>query len=39
MREMVGRALRTLMDDGAIQIERHRIVIVDREMLKQLAML
>ena len=39
VREMVGRALRTLMDDGAIQIERHRIVIVDREMLKQLAML
>lgn len=39
VREMVGRALRTLMDDGAIKMERHRIVIVDREALKQMAML
>ena len=39
VREMVGRALHTLMDEGAIKIERHRIVIVDQDLLRQLAML
>lgn len=39
VREMVGRALRTLTDAGAIRIERHRIIIVDQDLLKQEAML
>lgn len=39
VREMVGRALRTLMDEGAIKIERHRIIIVDQDLLRQEAML
>ena len=39
VREMVGRALRTLMDEGALKIERHRIIIVDQDLLRQEAML
>lgn len=37
VREMVGRALRVLADSGAIRIERHRIVIVDRARLEEKA--
>src|SRR5512139_2724584 len=33
VREMIGRALRELADDGLIKFDRHRIVIVDREGL------
>ncbi len=33
VREMVGRALRELADEGLIALDRHRIVIVDREKL------
>ena len=35
-REVVGRALKTLEQEGAIQIDRGRIVIVDRARLEQL---
>jgi CRP/FNR family transcriptional regulator len=34
VREMVGRALRELADDGLISLDRHRIVIVDRAGLE-----
>ncbi|MCC7354309.1 MAG: Crp/Fnr family transcriptional regulator [Anaerolineae bacterium] len=37
VREMIGRALRALADIGAIRIERHRIVIVDRAALEKKA--
>jgi CRP/FNR family transcriptional regulator len=37
VREMVGRALRGLADAGAIRMERHRIVIVDRTRLEEKA--
>ena len=33
VREMIGRALRELADDGLIEFDRHRIVIVNREGL------
>jgi CRP-like cAMP-binding protein len=33
VREMVGRALRELADEGLITLDRHRIVIADRERL------
>jgi CRP/FNR family transcriptional regulator len=36
-REVVGRSLKTLHEEGAIRMERNRIVIVDREGLKQMA--
>jgi len=36
-REVVGRSLKTLQEEGAIRMERHRIVIVDREALNQIA--
>lgn len=39
VREMVGRVLRTLEDQGLIQLDRHRIVILDREGLEREAML
>lgn len=35
VREMVGRALRSLAADGIIQFDRHRIVILDLERLTQ----
>lgn len=35
-REMVGRSLKTLEAMGAIRMERHRIVIANREMLRGL---
>jgi CRP/FNR family cyclic AMP-dependent transcriptional regulator len=36
-REMVGRSLKTLEEDGVIKIERHRIIISDLEALKTTA--
>lgn len=33
VREMIGRALRELADDGLIEFDRHRIVILDRDGL------
>lgn len=36
-REVVGRSLKTLEENGAIKLERHRIVITDKEYLGQLA--
>ena len=33
VREMIGRALRELADDGLIEFDRHRIMIVNREGL------
>ena len=39
VREMIGRALRSLAEDGAIQIDRHRIVVVDRTRLEAQAQL
>ncbi|HUV53164.1 MAG TPA: Crp/Fnr family transcriptional regulator [Dehalococcoidia bacterium] len=36
-REMIGRSLKDLMDEGIIRLERHRIVIADKEALKKMA--
>ncbi|RLC94121.1 MAG: Crp/Fnr family transcriptional regulator [Chloroflexi bacterium] len=36
-REVVGRSLKALEEEGAIRMERHRIAIVDKETLKELA--
>ena len=36
VREVVGRALKALEEEGAIRLERHRVVINDREALRQL---
>jgi len=36
-REVVGRSLKSLEDSGAIKLERHRIVISNKEYLEQLA--
>lgn len=36
-REMIGRSLRTLEDEGAIRLERHRIVIADQKALREKA--
>jgi len=33
VREMVGRALRDLADDGVIDFDRHRIVVANRDGL------
>jgi CRP-like cAMP-binding protein len=33
-REVVGRSLKSLEEDGAIRLDRHRIVITDKEALK-----
>jgi CRP-like cAMP-binding protein len=35
-REVIGRSLRSLEDEGAIKLDRHRIVITDREALKEI---
>jgi CRP/FNR family transcriptional regulator len=37
VREMVGRALRNLSEDGLIRLERHRIHIVDHDGLRALS--
>lgn len=39
VREMVGRALRSLVQDGAIRIDRHRIEVIDRAELETQAQL
>ena len=36
-REVVGRSLRSLEDEGAIRLERHRIVITNKHALEELA--
>ncbi len=36
VREVVGRSLKALEDEGAIRLERHRIVITDKEALKDM---
>ncbi len=36
-REMVGRSLKDLADEGVIRFERHRIVVTDKDALKKLA--
>lgn len=36
-REMVGRALKALEEEGAIRIDRHRIVLIDKEALRETA--
>jgi CRP-like cAMP-binding protein len=35
-REVVGRSLKSLEDDGIIKLDRHRIIITDREALKRM---
>ena len=37
VREVVGRSLKALEEGGAIRLERHRIVITDKESLKEMA--
>ena len=37
VREVVGRSLKALETDGVIRMDRHRIVITDREALKDIA--
>ncbi len=39
VREMIGRALRSLVQDGAIRIDRHRIEVIDRAELEAQAQL
>ena len=36
-REMVGRSLKSLEDEGAIRLDRQRIVITDKEALEEIA--
>jgi CRP/FNR family transcriptional regulator len=36
-REMIGRSLKALEEEGAIRMDRHRVVITDREALEKLA--
>jgi CRP/FNR family transcriptional regulator len=36
-REMVGRSLKTLEEDGKIRLERHRIIITNKEALRAMA--
>ncbi len=36
-REVVGRSLKTLEDNGVLRIDRHRIIITNKEGLKELA--
>ena len=35
-REIVGRSLKTLEEEGTIRLDKHRIVITDREALKEM---
>jgi DNA-binding GntR family transcriptional regulator len=37
VREVVGRALRSLAAEGVIEVDRHRIVILDRAKLRDAA--
>lgn len=36
-REMVGRSLKTLKDEGTIKLDRNRIIITDKEALREMA--
>jgi CRP/FNR family transcriptional regulator len=36
-REMIGRSLKSLEEEGAIRLDRHRIVITDRDALEEMA--
>jgi len=36
VREVVGRSLKALEEEGAIRLERHRVVITDKEALKDM---
>ena len=36
-REMVGRSLKTLKDEGTIRLNRNRIIITDKEALREMA--
>ena len=36
VREVVGRSLKTLEEEGAIRLEHHRIVITDRRVLEEM---
>jgi len=36
-REVVGRSLKALVEDGAIRIDRHRIIVTDRDALGKIA--
>ena len=36
-REMVGRSLKSLEENGAIRLERHRIIITDKKALEEIA--
>ena len=36
-REMVGRSLKTLEEGGTIRLERHRVIIADKEALREMA--
>ncbi len=35
-REVVGRSLKVLEEEGAIRMDRHRIVVTNRKALQQL---
>jgi len=35
-REVVGRSLKALEEEGAIKLDRHRIIIIDKEALKEI---
>ena len=35
-REVVGRSLKTLEEKGAIRVDRHRIIITDKELLRRI---
>jgi CRP/FNR family transcriptional regulator len=35
-REVIGRSLRSLEDDGIIKMDRHKLVITDREALEEM---
>ena len=36
-REMIGRALKVIEEEGAVRLERQRIVITDKEALQEMA--
>ena len=36
-REMIGRSLKALEEEGTVKLERHRIVITDKEALREMA--
>lgn len=36
-REMIGRSLKALEEEGTVRLERHRIVITDKEALREMA--